>query len=816
VRIDTTAPSAPQNLSASPSTWTNTNSFTVSWTNPSDTSGIVGAYYKLDSPPTSNTDGTYVSGTNIQSISNITVSGEGSHTIYVWLRDAAGNVNYNNRSSTTLYYDPTAPSAPQNLSASPSTWTNNNSFTVSWTNPSDTSGIVGAYYKLDSPPTSNTDGTYVSGTNIQSISNITVSGDGQHPIYVWLRDAAGNVNYNNRATVTLYYDATPPTGSIVINNNDTYTTSTSVTLTLTYNDATSGVYQVRYSNDGVWDTEPWESPSPTRSWTLPSGDGTKTVYYQIKDYAGNLSITYSDSIILDTTPPTGSIVINGDATYTTSTSVTLTLSASDANGVSQMCFSNDGTNWTAWEPYATSKSWTLTSGDGTKTVYVKFKDSAGNVSSVYSDSIILDTTPPTGSIVINGDATYTTSTSVTLTLSASDANGVSQMCFSNDGTNWTAWEPYATSKSWTLTSGDGTKTVYVKFKDSAGNVSSVYSDSIILDTTPPTGSIVINGDATYTTSTSVTLTLSASDANGVSQMCFSNDNVTWTSWETYSTSKSWTLPSGDGTKTVYVKFKDSAGNVSSVYSDSIILDTTPPTGSIVINGDATYTTSTSVTLTLTYNDATSGVYQVRYSNDGVWDTEPWESPSPTRSWTLPSGDGTKTVYYQIKDYAGNLSITYSDSIILDTTPPTGSIVINGDATYTTSTSVTLTLSASDANGVSQMCFSNDGTNWTAWEPYATSKSWTLTSGDGTKTVYVKFKDSAGNVSSVYSDSIILDTTPPIGSIVINGDATYTTSTSVTLTLSASDANGVSQMCFSNDGTLLGPPGNPTPPPSLGP
>ena len=47
-------------------------------------------------------------------------------------------------------------------------------------------------------------------------------------------------------------------------------------------------------------------------------------------------------------------------------------------------------------------------------------------------------------------------------LSASDGSGsgVSTMRFSQDGTSWTAWETYGTSKSWTLTTSDGTKTVY--------------------------------------------------------------------------------------------------------------------------------------------------------------------------------------------------------------------------------------------------------------------------------------------------------------------------------------------------------------------
>jgi len=97
----------------------------------------------------------------------------------------------------------------------------------------------------------------------------------------------------------------------------------------------------------------------------------------------------------------------------------------------------------------------------------------------------------------------------------------------------------------------------------------------------------------------------------------------------------------------------------------------------------------------------------------------------------------------------------------DTTPPTGTITINNGAAYTASPTVTLTLSATDDSGVvAEMRFSNDGTTYTAPEPYATTKAWTLTSGDGTKTVSVKFADRAGNWSAPASDAIILDTVDP--------------------------------------------------------
>jgi hypothetical protein len=95
--------------------------------------------------------------------------------------------------------------------------------------------------------------------------------------------------------------------------------------------------------------------------------------------------------------------------------------------------------------------------------------------------------------------------------------------------------------------------------------------------------------------------------------------------------------------------------------------TAAPTGSILINGDDEITASSEVTLSLSYTAYGASVTNIRLSNDGVWDTETWQAPAESKSWTLTSGDETKTVYYQIKDSDGMESSTYSDEIILDTT-----------------------------------------------------------------------------------------------------------------------------------------------------
>ena len=683
-------------------------------------------------------------------------TGDGSKTVYVKFKDAAGNIS--TPVSSSIILDNTPPSGTSIKINNGDAYTRSTAVTLTLAAGDANPPITMCF--------SNDGTTYTSPWENYATSrpyNLP-TGDGAKTVYVKFKDAAGNISTPVSSSIIL--DNTPPSGtSIKINNDDAYTRSTAVTLTLAAGDANPPITMC-FSNDGTTYTSPWENYATSRPYNLPAGDGSKTVYVKFKDAAGNISTPVSGSIILDNTPPSGtSISINNGDAYTRSTAVNLTLAAADANPPITMCFSDDGTTYTSpWENYATSRPYNLPAGDGSKTVYVKFKDAAGNISTPVSSSIILDNTPPSGtSIKINNGDAYTRSTAVTLTLAAGDANPPITMCFSNDGTTYTSpWENYATSRPYNLPTGDGSKTVYVKFKDAAGNISTPVSNSIILDNTTPTGtSISINNGDAYTRSTAVTLTLAAGDANPPITMCFSNDGTTYTSpWENYATSRPYNLPTGDGSKTVYVKFKDAAGNISTPVSSSIILDMTPPTGtSISINNDDAYTRSTAVTLTLAAGDANPPITMC-FSNDGTTYTSPWENYATSRPYNLPTGDGAKTVYVKFKDAAGNISTPVSHSIILDTTPPTGTILINGGASITKFAAVTLTLAASDANPPITMCFSNDGATYTTPEAFATTKNWTLSSEDGAKTVHVQFKDAAGNIGTAAAN-ITLDTTHTI-------------------------------------------------------
>ncbi|OLS12263.1 MAG: NHL repeat-containing protein [Promethearchaeota archaeon CR_4] len=181
---------------------------------------------------------------------------------------------------------------------------------------------------------------------------------------------------------------------------------------------------------------------------------------------------FTNGTLLPNPPTSLSISINDGAAETGTTSVTLTLSAT---GAEEMCFSNNGTTYTDWEVYNPSKSWILDEGPGFKTVYFKAKnDTIEAVAPV--TGTILYVVPPTGlSITIDGGAAETANISVTLTLSAT---GATQMRFSNDGVTWSSWEPFATTKTWTLASGAGVKTIYLNARNSTIEAAAPVSDTI--------------------------------------------------------------------------------------------------------------------------------------------------------------------------------------------------------------------------------------------------------------------------------------------------------------------------------------------------
>jgi len=175
----------------------------------------------------------------------------------------------------------------------------------------------------------------------------------------------------------------------------------------------------------------------------------------------------------------------------------------------------------------------------------------------------------------------------------------------------------------TFTSGTTAYDGVVVMNDNGGSG----SYTLYRDTVAPTGSVSINGGATYTKSTSATLSLSASNATAgdpVLDMRLSRDGVMDSeSWVPFSASSSLILPSGDGPKTVLAQFRNGAGAISAVVSDSIVLDQAAPTitkapAPAFVKGKALGVTSAPIKVSWNGADNLSGInhYDLQESVDG--------------------------------------------------------------------------------------------------------------------------------------------------------------------------------------------------------
>jgi hypothetical protein len=117
------------------------------------------------------------------------------------------------------------------------------------------------------------------------------------------------------------------------------------------------------------------------------------------------------------------------------------------------------------------------------------------------------------------------------------------------------------------------------------------------------------------------------------------------------------------------------------------------------------------------------------------------------------------------------------NLVLDTlgvSSPT--ISLESGSTYATNQLVTATIGCGDGvtTGYTMKCWGSVDTTYdanvqttegaSAWITYTTSKQIKLSTGDNSKTIYIKIRDDVFNESSQVSDSIILDTTLPIVTI----------------------------------------------------
>jgi len=272
-------------------------------------------------------------------------------------------------------------------------------------------------------------------------------------------------------------------------------------------------------------------------------------------------------------------------------------------------------------------------------------------------TIVEDKISPTTNLAIDGvvrpDGKYGSDVLVTLVAEDNvDGSGVAETAYNVNSSSWIRYsEPF-------LVNLDGSFTIQYNSTDYAGNVEQTKTESIVIEKP-----IKINGDAVYTNSYTVNLTLSAKIViSNVTKMEFSNDNVTWTQWETYADAKVWNLSDGEGLKTVYVKFNGTY--VSPAYFDTITLVTTPPNTTASLSGkmgeNCWYISDVQIEFQV---NSTALLNETWYRlGNGNWTK--YDQPINITE------EGQTSVEFYSTDKAGNIEETKNMTIKIDKTMPT--------------------------------------------------------------------------------------------------------------------------------------------------
>lgn len=615
--------------------------------------------------------------------------------------------------------------------------------------------------------------------------------DGLKTVYIKFKDQSGKESNSFSASINL--DRTPPEDpEVLMDKNEKYTTNflRQVQLSLQVKE---GDFMM-IAGDSTFQGGRWIEFTKTMNYTLYGNEGEKWVYAKFKDKAGNESKIVKDNIILDLVPPSlVSLQINNGDKLTNDEKVKITIVAKDA---AEILLKEPDAKWQTFR--SEIEDFHLAGEDGLKTVSLKLKDEAGNVSNPFSAQIKLDRSAPKESkIIIDNNQPFTTEPSGKVVLRLYAEEAIALMVSEDSGFTGLNWENYKTIINWILSEGDGKKKVYARFKDHSGNVSKPVYDEIVLDrSSPEVDGLIINQGNKVTNKIQVTLQLKSSEARQM--MVGSNEAFLGAMWEKYIPEKKMTLQGRDGEKWFFVKYKDAAGNISMPARASIILDRLPPTETkLTINKGIGYSThpESKVTLALT----AEGASEMLISNTKDFKGTTWQPFKESIEWKLPGEDGLKIVGVRFRDGAGNVSRVVTDRVKLARSATVkGKFDINSDSLLTKNPYRKVDLNITGEGAKEMMISNSEDFKKAVWEEFSTHKIWTLSDGDGEKTVYLKLKGYVGNESKIYSDKIIMDrSAPKNGKLAINNESLFTVNQKNEVTLSIHAANATKMMISNN-------------------
>jgi hypothetical protein len=334
---------------------------------------------------------------------------------------------------------------------------------------------------------------------------------------------------------------------------------------------------------------------------------------------------------MDTVPPTCELALL--PTYTTTEVVTLTATASDANGIKELelWYRYDGSGDFEYlaadtsAPFAFEVSTSELMGDGLYEFYCQAVDYADNNethAAVNDTWTIVDTMAP--AVALSALPSYTTTANFTVAAAASDAEGVADVSlyYSWNGSapsllGSAALEPYEWTIATASLGGEGLYEFFLSADDLAGNVRAmptVPDASTFVDTNPPNLTVTAPGPNMVTGQTYVAVSWTCSDTGaGLKNFKVQLDGGAWVNVGSNTTYNLTGLPSGPHLFTVNAT--DLAG-LSTSREVRFLVDTRIPVLTVTSPDEYETLTEADVTVSWAATDLESGISKVQISLDG--------------------------------------------------------------------------------------------------------------------------------------------------------------------------------------------------------
>ncbi|MFM7679520.1 MAG: cadherin-like domain-containing protein, partial [Roseiflexaceae bacterium] len=274
------------------------------------------------------------------------------------------------------------------------------------------------------------------------------------------------------------------------------------------------------------------------------------------------------------------------AEATTSNRVRLSLSTNSGDPAVMWRWSEDGTTFSPWIALTSRYDITFTDSDGYKEIRIEARDRVGNVATTFAGIIVNRTNGSTYAVSINNGDEFTNVDTVNLAMNVPSSTfpPIAEMQISSSGSfESSAWEPFALGRAWQfMDTSTSIYRIYVRYRNVDGAITQIVSDDILIDRSAPFASLSVrtsNGQAQVTIKGTDRPTTASYGSGIVSMQIAPANEFSNSTWQTFATNTQLRTTS----TTIYARFRDKAGNVSTVSCITITSQQCTPEQSIIAN-----------------------------------------------------------------------------------------------------------------------------------------------------------------------------------------------------------------------------------------